>query len=169
MTTEAPHTAAGTQVRRILARKNVRAGLMFIVIAILGLWISRNYPVGTALRMGTGYMPRLLLWCLFVLGGVILLQGLREADAPAKSGSDGPAWERLRPIVFVTASLVTFGLCIERLGLVVSILLLTSIGSLANRELRFVETLLTSVALIVLSLAVFILGLDLTIPVWPDW
>jgi hypothetical protein len=167
MTTQVPHVAPAERVRRIFARKNVRAGLMFIVIAILGLWISRNYPVGTALRMGTGYMPRLLLWCLFLLGAVIFLQGLRETDAPVER--DGPAWERLRPIVFVTASVVTFALCIERLGLVVSILLLMFVGSLATRELRFVETLLTSVALIVLSLAVFILGLDLTIPVWPDW
>src|SRR5258706_14096329 len=131
MTTQVPHVAPAERVRRIFARKNVRAGLMFIVISILGLWISRNYPVGTALRMGTGYMPRLLLWCLFLLGGVIFLQGLREMDAPV--GRDGSAWERLRPIVFVTVSMVTFALCIERLGLVGSILLLILVVSLATR------------------------------------
>ena len=45
----------------ILARADVLSGLLFIAIAAFGLWASRNYPVGTALRMGTGYMPRLLV------------------------------------------------------------------------------------------------------------
>ena len=37
------------------------------------------------------------------------------------------------------------------------------------RELKPVETLAAALALIVLSWAVFILGLGLTIPVWPEW
>ena len=36
----------------ILARADVLSGLLFIAIAAFGLWASRNYPVGTALRMG---------------------------------------------------------------------------------------------------------------------
>src|SRR6266516_3144541 len=54
----------------MLARKDVLAGLLFIVVAVLGLWISRDYPIGTALRMGTGYVPRLLCWLLFGLGPI---------------------------------------------------------------------------------------------------
>ena len=65
----------------MLRRKNVLAGLMFIAIAALGLWVSRNYPVGTALRMSTGYVPRLLCWLLMGLGAIVLVQGLRETDA----------------------------------------------------------------------------------------
>jgi putative tricarboxylic transport membrane protein len=156
----------GESCRRVFASRNVVAGLMFMAIALAGLWISRNYPVGTAVRMGTGYMPRLLLWLLFLLGGAVLLVGLRESNKPRQSVS---SWERLRPIVFITASIVIFALCIERLGLVISTLLLIFVGGMAHRELRLVEILLTSVVLVVLSLAVFIVGLDLTIPVWPDW
>ena len=57
-----------TPLARILPRPDVLAGLMFIAIAALGLWVSRDYPVGTALRMGTGYVPRLLCWILLGLG-----------------------------------------------------------------------------------------------------
>ncbi len=76
------------------------------------------------------------------------------------------AW---RPVVFVTVSLVVFGLAIERLGLVVSILLLVGLGSVAARALRPLETAAAALVLIVLSWAIFILGLGLTIPVWPEW
>jgi putative tricarboxylic transport membrane protein len=152
---------------RVLGRKDVLAGLLFIAVAALGLWLSRDYPIGTALRMGTGYVPRLLCWLLLGLGAIILVQGLREAqDARPLSSDDVSA---LRPVVFVTASLVIFGLSIERLGLVVSILLLIGVGAVAARGLRPLETLAAALVLIVLSWGIFILGLGLTIPVWPEW
>src|SRR5438105_3868251 len=150
-----------------LLRKDVLSGLLFIVIALLGLWLSRDYPIGTALRMGTGYVPRLLCWILLGLGVVVLVQGLRGAQG-ARSLSAGDV-SALRPVVFVTASLVIFGVSIERLGLIVSILLLVGIGAVAARDLRPLETLAAALVLIVLSWGIFILGLGLTIPVWPEW
>ena len=152
---------------RVLARKNVLAGLMFIGVAALGLWLSRNYPIGTALRMGTGYVPRLLCWILMGLGAIVLVQGLREADRDRPA--EGGALARLWPILIVTASLVAFGLALERLGLVVAIFLLIGIGSLAARGIKPWEAAATALGLILLSWAIFIEGLGLTIPVWPDF
>jgi putative tricarboxylic transport membrane protein len=152
---------------QVLTHKHVLAGLMFLGVAILGLWISRDYPVGTALRMGTGYVPRLLCWILLGLGCVILFQGLREARA-AQQSEAGSAWG-WRAVIFVTASLIIFGLALERLGLVISILLLIGVGAIASRTLRPVETLIAALVLIALSWAIFIVGLGLTIPVWPEW
>jgi putative tricarboxylic transport membrane protein len=169
MTTEPQPAPSRSEVSpwHPLLRKDVLSGLLFIIIALLGLWLSRDYPIGTALRMGTGYVPRLLCWILLGLGTVILVQGLREAQtARALSVGDGSAW---RPVVFVTASLVIFGLSIERLGLVVSILLLIAVGSVAARGLQPLETLVAALVLIALSWAIFIVGLGLTIPVWPEW
>ena len=152
---------------RVLSRKNVLAGLMFIGVAALGLWLSRNYPVGTALRMGTGYVPRLLCWILVGLGAVVLVQGLRQTDSARPS--DGGALARLWPIAVVTTSLVVFGLSLERLGLVVAILLLIGIGSFAARGIKPWEVLAAALGLIVLSWTIFIQGLGLTISVWPDF
>jgi putative tricarboxylic transport membrane protein len=152
---------------RMLARKDVLSGLLFIAVAAFGLWLSRDYPIGTALRMGTGYVPRLLCWILLGLGVVVLVQGLREAQsARTLSRDELSAW---RPVLFVTASLVIFGLSIERLGLVVSILLLIGVGAVAANNLRPVETVAAALVLIALSWGIFILGLGLTIPVWPEW
>src|SRR5216684_3581716 len=156
------------RLRHLLARKDVLAGLLFSAVALLGLFLSRDYPIGTALRMGTGYVPRLLCWVLFSLGILVLLQGLRAVDAerPRPSSPGASAW---RPVIFVTASLIIFGLSIERLGLVVSILLLIGVGAVAARGLRPLETLAAALVLIILSWGIFILGLGLTIPVWPEW
>ena len=82
------------------------------------------------------------------------------------AGRGGSAW---RPVIFVTLSLVAFALTLERLGLVIAILLLIGIGALASRDLRPVETFIAALVLIALSWGIFIVGLGLTIPVWPEW
>jgi predicted MFS family arabinose efflux permease len=152
--------------RRMLTHKNVLAGLMFMGVAILGLLISRDYPIGTTLRMGTGYVPRLLCWILLALGALVLFQGLRDSRLAQRPHEDA-AWG-WRPLLCVTLSLVVFGLAIEPLGLVIAILLLCAIGAFGSRDLRPVETLIAALVLIALSWGIFIAGLGLTIRVWPE-
>jgi len=106
----------------------------------------------------------LLCWILLGLGVIVLIQGTRPT---ALTLSPSPmAW---RAVLSVTAALVTFGLSLERLGLVAAIVLLTGIGALATRALRPLETALAALGLIALCWAIFIFGLGLTIPVWPEW
>jgi hypothetical protein len=117
--------------------------------------------------MGTGYLPRLLLWVLLGLGGLILLSGLWKADGLAEPDiSVRATW---RPVVFVPLSLLAFALALERLGLVLSILLLTGIAAVAGRGLRPSETAIAALVLVALCWAIFIVGLSLTIPVWPTF
>src|SRR5215468_2634103 len=148
----------------MLARKDVLAGLLFIAVAALGLWLSRDYPIGTALRMGTGYVPRLLCWTLLALGCLILFQGLRDSrPRGAHAGSPNHADEHhvgswgWRALLGVGVSLAVFALALETLGLVLSILLLTGIGALAGPGLKPLETAIAAIVLIVLSWAIFIL------------
>jgi hypothetical protein len=160
---------SGTSVEHtsLFRRKDVLAGLLFVGVAVAALYISRDYPTGTALRMGTGYVPRLLCWVLLGLGLLVGLQGWFEPQ----SRRAALPWARSawRPLVFVTASLVIFGLGLERLGLVVSIFLLVAVGAAGARDLRPFETIVAAAVLILLSWGIFIAGLGLAIPVWPDW
>ena len=50
-----------------------------------------------------------------------------------------------------------------------SIFLMIAVASFATRELKAWETFAAGVALVVMSWSIFILGLGLPIPVWPDW
>src|SRR5690348_2514989 len=147
-----------------LARADVLSGLLFMAVAAFGLWVSRDYPVGTALRMGTGYVPRLLCWVLLGLGAIVLAQGLRQPAPPLRSTAI--AW---RAMLSVTIAITAFALSIEQLGLVVAIVLLTGIGALATKSLRPLETAIAALVLIALSWGIFIAGLGLAIPIWPEW
>jgi hypothetical protein len=149
---------------RILARKDVLSGLMFIVVAVFGLWASRNYPIGTALRMSTGYVPRLLCWILLGLGVVIMAIGLRANDERGAFAGVRD-W---RALVFVPGSLLVFAFAMDRLGIVIATILLVGVGSLAGRDSRPLEVAGAAIFLVVLTLTIFIWGLELPIPIWPD-
>jgi putative tricarboxylic transport membrane protein len=153
-------------VWQIVRRKDVLAGLLFIAVAAIGLWASRNYPIGTATRMGTGYVPRLLCWILLGLGVVVLLQGLRSSSA---EGVLAPGPPVRRALIFIPASLVVFAYAIGPLGVVLAIVLLTAVGSLAGRESRLLEVAGAAVVLAVATVAIFIWGIGMPIPIWPEW
>jgi len=158
------HSPTAASPWHLLARTDVLAGLLFIAIAVFGLWVSRHYPVGTALRMNTGYVPRLLCWMLLGLGVIVAVQGLRSGAPTIK-----PLHAAWRAVLSVTAALLAFAFAVERLGLVLAIVLLVGIGSFATSTLRPLETAAAAAVLIVMTWSIFILGLGLTIPVWPVW
>ena len=99
MATE-PQTSMVSSASKLLHRKDVLAGLLFIAVAVLGLWASRNYPIGTATRMGTGYVPRLLCWILLGLGVAGVAAGpARQGRGDAESSAADLALDHLRPRV----------------------------------------------------------------------
>lgn len=157
-------------LRRLL-RKNVLSGLMFIAIASLGLWLSRDYPIGTLRRMSTGFMPQMLCWLLMGLGGIVLLQGLLAHDGSKMASEIGYAdkaaegRENYWSIGFVALSLVAFALTIETLGLVVAIIFLVVIASFAYRGIAWWETASTAIGLTVLSWLIFVLGIGMTVKI----
>lgn len=146
---------------RIASTKDFVAGLLFVGIALVGLWIAGDYPVGLALRMGPGYIPRLLLVTLFILGAVIAIRGVTVEDAD----QGGWAW---RPLIVIPSAMILFGIAIERFGLVIATFAVVLASSLAWNRYRIAETLAVATALAVFAVAVFVWALRLNIPVWPS-
>jgi hypothetical protein len=140
--------------------KDFYAGLLFVAFGVFAIVIARNYPLGSAARMGPGYFPRLLGILLIVLGAALSLTALR-GRGPAL-----PGW-KWRPVSIVLLSVVAFGLTLTHAGLVLSTIGLIAVASTASREFRFRESLLSGVLLAALSVGVFVIGLKLQLPIWP--
>ena len=64
-------------------------------------------------------------------------------------------------------SIALFGLLLPRLGMVISLPILVVTSAMAGDEFHWGEALINAVILTVGSWAVFILGLNLVIPLWP--
>jgi hypothetical protein len=147
-------------------RPDIYAGVMFIVIAAGGLYLAKDYSMGTAVRMGTGYVPTLLCWTLLALGVAILVKALITGKSEAEPlGAENGAV--LRPLLLVTAAVVVFALSIETLGLILSLAATILVGSFASRSIRPVEALVAMVLLTIVCWGVFGYALALPFPIWP--
>jgi hypothetical protein len=145
---------------RFLTHKDFIAGLMFVAFGVLGLWLGAEYRTGTGARMGPGYMPRLLCWSLVALGAIVMLRGILGAFEAIDRGH----W---RPITFITAGILAFGLLIDRMGLLVSGAILIGVGAFGGHEFKWYEVLALAIGLLAASSAIFIWGLGLPITLLP--
>ena len=163
--TESTHPPSQHGALSILRRADVLSGLTFIGFAVFGLAVSWNYPIGTAVRMGTGYVPRLMLWILLALGLIVLFIGLRKDN---HADAEQPPPLQWRPLVFVPLSLIIYSLGMANdLGFIVSGMLLILVAGAAYKGARIWEVIVIAVALVFSCWAIFVWALGLVIPVWP--
>ena len=145
---------------KIKSQEDFWAGMMFIAFGILAIVVARNYPMGSALRMGPGYFPTYLGALLIVIGAVVAVTGLRlKGEGTGKWG-----W---RPLLWLSAAFAAFGLLIESAGFVLALLALIVSSSLAGRDTRILELVVLTVVLIGGSVALFIYGLELPYQLFP--
>jgi hypothetical protein len=140
--------------------QDLLCGVMFAAVGAGALWIGRNYPMGTQVRLGSGVFPWLLGWGLVGIGAIVFVRGLLT-DGPRLTGW---AW---RPVVLITLAAVAFALLIEPAGLVVTMLVVMTLGALAGEEHRWRELAVFFPAMIVMAIGVFIWGLGMPIKVFP--
>lgn len=145
---------------QLASPKNFWAGLLFAAVAIFGLYVSRNYAIGTSTNMNFGYMPRLLCWILLALGIVIAVRGFIIRGDPIAPWP----W---RPLIMITSCIAIFGFAIEPLGFAVACVLLIVCGAFAGRDIRYRELAVTAVLLTAASIGIFVYVLELPISVWP--
>ena len=143
-----------------LNNKDFAAGLLFVAFGALGLYLARDYPVGSALRMGAGYVPKGLCWLMVLLGGGIALKGFLAGGEAA----DRWAW---RPLFILSASILAFAFLIESAGLAIATLVLVMAGASAGSEFRWKEMSIVAVVLAIGSVLLFAKGLGLPLKIYP--
>ena len=141
-----------------LGSKDALSGLLFLAAGVLSGALSLGLPIGDRVRMGAGYVPLALSIILSGLG--LLVRGVLCGGAPVTG------WHA-RPVFFVVASALVFGLTIERTGLVLSVFLtvLTAAGALP--VWRRLEAFGLAAGLSIFSSLLFVTLLRLPIKLWP--
>jgi hypothetical protein len=140
--------------------KDFWSGLLFIAIGLAAVILGSKYTIGSAARMGPGYFPRVLGTLLILLGSILAVRALKLKGTPIAP------W-KWRPTLIVLGSVVLFGQIVQTVGLALSTVILIVLASAASHEFRWKEALIVGVALAALSVGVFIIGLKLTLPIWP--
>ncbi|HYD06652.1 MAG TPA: tripartite tricarboxylate transporter TctB family protein [Reyranella sp.] len=138
--------------------KDFLSGLLFIAFGVAALYYGRNLAMGTAVRMGPGYVPHMLAYIMIGLGMLIAVVALVTAAEPV----DVPKW---KPITLVTIGIFVFAALFERAGLFPALVALILIASLAGEEFKLTEVLANMAVLTALCIAVFKIGLSMNISI----
>lgn len=157
--------ADGSPALKIKSERDFWSGILFLVVGIGFAVGATNYSMGVAARPGPGYFPLILSCLMAILGAIVLFKSLTiETEDGDKIGPI--AW---RPLIVVVAAIFVFGLALPRLGMIITIPILIVIVSMAGGEFRWRGVLGAAVVLTLGSWAIFIAGLNLTIPLWPTF
>lgn len=142
---------------RVKSPEDFWAGVIFILIGALAVYLSWDYPKGSGFRMGPGYFPTLLGVTMIGFGLVITFLAFKlELENPAHV-----PWA-IRPWLALPGSLVVFGLMMRwGFGFVPSLVALVVGSSLAHKDAHLRETLVLAVLLPIVCVLVFIYGLGL--------
>jgi hypothetical protein len=138
--------------------KDFLSGVMFIAFGLVALYFGQHLAVGTSVRMGPGYVPRMLSYILLGLGGLICIMALFTVGEITEK----PKW---KPITLVTIGIVAFALLLERTGLLPALVALVLISSLGGDEFKLWEVIGNIVVLAILCIIVFKVGLGMNISV----
>jgi len=147
-------------VTRIKGGQDLATALLFAAVGALGLWVGRDYPMGSPVRLGTGVFPYILCWCLIGTGAIIALKAILRGGITLTPW----AW---RPVLMIVLATSSFALLIDRIGLVLTMVVCMTLTALGTHETRWKEFAGFTVLMILIALGLFIWGLGMPIKVLP--
>jgi hypothetical protein len=150
-------------VERRRSLPDVLAGGIFVLIGGAFVVGSLGYELGTPLRMGPGYFPLLVGAILAALGLAIVLKGLVAAEVLSFGAIP---W---RAVAAIVLALVFFGFTARRLGFVPATAVTALVTTLASRRMRPLVAVAVAAGLTVASTLIFVVGLQVRIPLWGPW
>ena len=133
------------------------AGLLYIVVGVIAMFIARDYPFGSALRMGPGYFPTVLGGMMVVFGIAVMLMGVKNNEKIKGSWS-------IRALIVLPIATAVFGYTMEHGGFLPALALLIVVSAAAGTQFKWKEIIPMMLVLCLISWAIFIWGLGLPYP-----
>jgi hypothetical protein len=145
-----------------LSKIDVLAGVFIILIGGLAIFEAIQFDLGSARRMGAGYFPFYIGILLLVIGTGLMVEGRWQRQA-SEAGAHLPS---LRGLLLILAAVICFALTIERFGLVPASVVAVFLGTLADQSTSWKQKLLLTVAVPIVCVLIFKIGLGLHVDVY---
>ncbi|MGN2391602.1 tripartite tricarboxylate transporter TctB family protein [Pelomicrobium sp. G1] len=142
--------------------KDFWTGVLYVTIGLAAIVIARDYPMGTALKMGPAYFPTVLGGLLTLIGLAALIRSLvrhGEKIAPL-------AW---RKVVLVLVPTLLFGVLVRGAGLVPATAVLVLASAYASAHFRWFPSIALAAGLTLFCALVFVQALGLPLPLFGPW
>lgn len=142
--------------------KDFWIGVVYVAFGSAAIIVSRNYGMGTALKMGPSYFPTILGGFLIVIGVISLIRSFIKPGRPFGAFA-------FKGLLLITVSIILFGFIVRGAGLVIALPLLVIISSCASIRFRWKYSLVLAVGLTIFCILVFLKGLGVPLPILGAW
>jgi Tripartite tricarboxylate transporter TctB family len=150
-------------VERHRSFPDLLAGGIFVLIGGAFVVGSLGYELGTPLRMGPGAFPLLVGATVATLGLAIVIKGFIAGEVI----TFGPIpW---RAVALIVVAVMFFGYTVRQLGFVPTAAVTALLAALASSRVRLLTAVAVAAALTVASTLIFVVALQLRIPLWGPW
>jgi len=133
---------------------------LFLFFGGVAAWVARDYPMGSAVRMGPGYFPLVLGVLLALLGLAACIKGLAIRGEPVDR-------LRFRPLALILGSVGLFAITIETAGIIIATVVTVAVAAAASPDSRTREVVLLIIVMLALAVGVFTYGLGLPFKLMP--
>lgn len=141
-----------------LAWRDIIGGGLLVAFGSWAAWKAFALDIGSANAMGPGYFPLVASSTLVVLGLLLIVPAFFK-----RAALEAIEW---RPFLFVAASILAFGLAMDRFGLMAAIFAAIVVSAMADTRSRPLPVLALALGMCVLSYLLFIKGLGMPIRAW---
>ncbi len=142
--------------------KDFWTGIIFLCIGLAAIIIGRDYPMGTAGRMGPAYFPTILGGMLALIGLTAVVRSFfREGEAIDKFA--------VKQTILIVAGVLLFGFLIRGAGLVAAIFAVILFSAYASSKFKWTYGIALAAGMTVFSVAVFVKLLGLPIAIVGPW
>ncbi len=146
----------------IRSPKDLFAALIYLAIGLGAIYLGRELPMGTAMKMGAAYFPTVLGWLLSFIGLISLVRAFVVKGDPVPRF----AW---KPLLVITGASLVFGLIVRGAGLAIALPLFVMMTSFASVKFRLGPSLALAVGATVFCSLVFVKGLGVPLPLIGRW
>ncbi|GGI55530.1 tripartite tricarboxylate transporter TctB family protein [Oxalicibacterium solurbis] len=143
--------------------KDFWTGVIFMIVGLAAVIIGRDYPMGTAGRMGPAYFPT-------VLGGLLALIGLAAiVRSFFREAEDEIGKFAIKETILILTGVILFAFLIRGAGMVVSVIAIVLVSALASTKFQWKGGIALAVGLSIFAILVFVKLLGLPIPIFGPW
>lgn len=137
-------------------------GVLYLVVGLATLFIASDYEQGTLLRMGPGYVPKMLGYALCATSLFALVRAFMRRGSPIEPF----AW---KAIVLILFAIVLFGVLARGAGLVPAVILLVGVSAFASSRADRLATALLALGSAFAAWLIFVKGLGVPLQALGSW
>lgn len=142
--------------------KDFWTGIVYVAIGGSALFLSRDYGMGTAVKMGPAYFPTILSGLLILIGTISVIRSFIKQGTPISSFA-------MKGLIMVTVSMLLFGFIVRGAGLAIALPLLIIISAFASTRFSWRYSLALAVGVTVFCILIFNIGLGVPLPILGSW